>query len=51
LKYRLQNWSCQGLEIKQYWLVEEMVTENRKTVELGAKEYMRRVKEWSKKSK
>jgi hypothetical protein len=25
-------------------LVEEMVTENRKTVEIGAKEYVRRVK-------
>jgi hypothetical protein len=32
-------------------LVEEMVTENRKTVEIGAKEYVGRVKEWSKKSK
>jgi hypothetical protein len=32
-------------------LVEEMVTENRKTVEIGAKEYVRRVKEWWKKSK
>jgi hypothetical protein len=32
-------------------LVEEMVAENRKTAEIGAKEYVRRVKEWSKKSK
>jgi hypothetical protein len=35
--------------VEIFSLVEEMVTENRKTVEIGAKEYVRRVKEWSKK--
>jgi hypothetical protein len=32
-------------------LVEEMVTENRNTAEIGAKKYVRRVREWSKNSK
>jgi hypothetical protein len=37
--------------VRIFSLVEEMMTENRKTVEIGANEYLRRFKEWSKKSK
>jgi hypothetical protein len=38
-------------KVRIFSLVEEMVTKNRKTVEIEAKEYVRLLKEWSKKSK
>jgi ribosomal protein L31E len=37
--------------VRIFSLVEEIVTEIQKTVEIGAKVYVRRVKEWSKNSK